>query len=700
LAVRQLKYPPEFKKEVCEYAKKATIIKAADSFKVSRKTLGKWLRAYKSGSIEALSERKKRSDSGKGKLDYKTTELVFKYKNKHPETTYKEIKEKYSIGCTLSLIAGKVKKYRIGYLKKNPEKKARIFVLGYRVLRSIPGRIPGVKCKFRLEMYDNLNDRYYISESESISNSCLNLFLKSVKLCAEKEESILTPDSVKTNIKYFKCYENEMPVEYDRKSNKAFERLKPGTGYEIPHEISAKVRFLSLTYKSNSNKSDNLTAVKNALIFSVSGTKALTDVFVCKIDQFGDEFYRSYDFDKALVSYSNLYSLADKCADNKKYKIKSLYKQADIYYRYDKYTTSMNILNELISYKDRCCESFNEGHIYYYLGKIYSIENEKEKSRECFTMSVKLFIRAGKEFFFDYLRAEINKNLVNRSFNRALNSAIKYLKAARKLNDPSLICDALDLRGLVYFKLKNYLKALTDYTNQINIAKDSLLYSEESKAISNLLCIYALDISADQEQIEKYTKRSEFLSMSINDKLNLNHIYQSLGNFYFNRHDFNKAITYLSRSSVYCKMLGNNRHYSISRHYLGLSYFYTGKYSEALSIFSEVFGYRYCDSEIRIHSGNYIGRCLFNLNKTDKAIEAYKAAMKYAAADRNYDMTADALKCIGQAFRTQNCIKKSKAYFKRSLRMYKKLYRNSRLSNTLENIRYIEENLQELDLII
>ena len=78
------KYPPEFKKEICELAKNTTIIKAAVTYKVSRKTLCKWLRVYNSGSFEALSERKKRF---RVRFDYRPRDKSDNYGDKVRDNT-------------------------------------------------------------------------------------------------------------------------------------------------------------------------------------------------------------------------------------------------------------------------------------------------------------------------------------------------------------------------------------------------------------------------------------------------------------------------------------------------------------------------------------------------------------------------------------------------------------------------------------
>ncbi|MFO7810222.1 MAG: helix-turn-helix domain-containing protein, partial [Candidatus Delongbacteria bacterium] len=106
MTAKEPKYPIDFKKEVCEYAKKENIKSSAAVYGVHRNTVSRWLKKYRSRGVKGLIV--KRNDTQETKIDSKTLERIVRYKKKNPKATLKEIKEKYSLDCHISLIARKL----------------------------------------------------------------------------------------------------------------------------------------------------------------------------------------------------------------------------------------------------------------------------------------------------------------------------------------------------------------------------------------------------------------------------------------------------------------------------------------------------------------------------------------------------------------------------------------------------------------
>ncbi|MDD4204558.1 MAG: tetratricopeptide repeat protein [Candidatus Delongbacteria bacterium] len=685
MLVRKLKYPPEFKKDVCETAKKENIICAAKAFGLTRKTVSKWLRIYIKSDVTGLSVRKIRFDSGSGLINPKTASKIFKFKKKYPKATYEDIKKKFCLDCSPALISRKLKSIKREFEKKGAKK--RIFYLGYRVYRGVNKSIS----KFRLELYDDLSGLYYLSHSDGISKNYFSSFVRDVKFCLEKEGYNSAVSRIISNVKYLYDDLQGIPVEYDCGSKHKLSRIKPKIGYDIPINISSKIRYLCVNMEPAENE--------KAICVAEKRTAALMQLFADSINKFGDEFYKLYDLDNALRSYRNLYDLSYGDDRKKSHMIRSLYRQADIYYHKDKYTTTKQILYELVSSKDRCCENYNEGHIYYYLGKISELENDLADSQKYFSKASKIFYASGKEFYFDYLKSSINKNIVSGMFRSALDIANKFVKNALTKGDHLLICSAYDLRGRVYFLKKQYGNALKDFGLQMESARENGLSGEEIKAISNLLSVYVLGADAEFEKIENMISRAEFLSKFINDETLMNHIYQLLGNHYFYKKKYLKAVECYDKTTRYYLIKKNFMNYSASRHYLGLSFFYMGKYSEAAAVFKEVSELELSDLEFRIHSMNFAGRSLMYLNKTREALSYFKLSAKNALLSGNGSMHGDALKCIGKLYKTEGNYKKSTAYYSRALRLFKKLYRTGRNEFTKGNIEECRENLQELEVL-
>jgi len=630
---KKLKYSPEFKAEVCEYAKKENIVRAEVSFGITRKTISRWLKNYEKGGWEGLSGRKKRKVNSNFKLDENTVKVISEYRLKNPKVPYRSLIEKFELDCSVVLISRKVKKYISGLGEIKSSKEPHTFFIRYRIKRQEKVH-DNHKPVFRLELYDNKNDLFFIACSDSINIAAINNFIESVTDNLKKESLPWKFSVIRTNIKYFKS--EIKSIIFDRNVKKLFHKLKSGNGYEVPYDISSKVRFICPKPERLQITSYQDHNINFCSMYTPAGDpKFIEPLIACSIDRFGDDFYRSYDYDKALVSYRNLYDISSKCDGNKPFMVKSLYRQCDIYYKYDNYSTACGILNELISLRERCCKKFNEGHIYYYFGKIYSIQNENEKSCKCFSMSVKLFKLSGSEFFKDYLYSEIERKKAQGKIESALESANKLIRTAYASKDKLSACRALDLRGTIYFESKNYDKAIIDFSKQIELAKESDLTGEEIKAISNYLSANILSREANINDIEIMLNRVLFLSEYLKDNLSLIHIYHSLGNFYFYKTDYEPAIKYLTNCAKYYFTKKNFRHYSNAKHYIGLSLFYSGKYNEAADVFYEAMDIEYGDPVIKIHSSNFLGRSLFSLEKYPAAYKYYKISLKLSKNQTN-----------------------------------------------------------------
>ena len=109
---KEVKYPLEFKTDVCKYAKKDSIRNASLVYNVPINTVGRWLALYKKAGQKGLLVT--RHDTQKIKLDKKTAQKIKIYMLDNPGSKLSEVREYFGLDCSLSLISKKTsqKKYK------------------------------------------------------------------------------------------------------------------------------------------------------------------------------------------------------------------------------------------------------------------------------------------------------------------------------------------------------------------------------------------------------------------------------------------------------------------------------------------------------------------------------------------------------------------------------------------------------------
>jgi|GEM_PF-4716697 len=106
MATKEQRYPIEYKIEVCEYAKKENIKSAAIAYGIPRNSVGRWLNLYVKSGIKGLIVT--RNDTQDTKLDKNTINKIKNYIRSNPECKLLEIKNKFNLNCSISLISKKL----------------------------------------------------------------------------------------------------------------------------------------------------------------------------------------------------------------------------------------------------------------------------------------------------------------------------------------------------------------------------------------------------------------------------------------------------------------------------------------------------------------------------------------------------------------------------------------------------------------
>lgn len=713
MAGKILKYSPKLKKEVCEFALKENIVYSSRYYKVNRKTVSKWVKIFLRRGTEGLAERKERNDNQPVKIGRDLIEEIIQFKNDNPNSTLQEIREKFSLKCSLVLISSKLKKY---CRKKEVCSGTQDLYLTHGIIHGIPESGWPYKM-YRFEIFDSsTGDTYYsLCEDKNTRNLCV--FVKYVLSNLADSNRLDLNARIITNISYLMQHANSFS-EYEKLIKKEFniELLHDDSFKKIGTKISTasikdfyssdilstKVHFIPLFRVDNILRDIN---VKNTpgcdLLEIVSNNKIanklLQDAFN-NIERMAEKAKDEFNFDKALEYYRKIYSASLYYRKTESIRIKTLYKKALILYYLESYSETKGILFEILQLQNKCNSKYNSGQVYYLLGMIYKIENNSLRSNESFEKAVNIFKTSySVDNVFDYYKAIINKQIVMNNYQEALRAVNKYLAYSKHKNNTENICSSYDFRSVIYFQMGKYCKYAKDSERMLSLSNKAALYKYEITAISNLI------------NLNSYYKCNKYLMLKDELLIRLNTISRitkrefyvhlcnvQLGNYYFGNGDYSSAIEYFKKEIEYLKKINYGYYYYMNLYYLALCYYYTGKHNFAMKHFYEICLNKNRDNYmLAAYSYNFIARIYDSQDDHKNSILNFKRSHVYAKKSSLYIIVADSIKSIGYVYSKINSQEKAVRYFKRALRLYR-LYREY-IGNQIynENVEFISKKLAQ-----
>lgn len=99
----------DFKYEVAQTAAQIGIGKAAEMFAVGRKSVGVWLKLFKSGGRSALNNFSRQNQPSPNKLDEAVTTTIIQLKKADPQISGAEIKRRLNLSCSLAVVCKKIR---------------------------------------------------------------------------------------------------------------------------------------------------------------------------------------------------------------------------------------------------------------------------------------------------------------------------------------------------------------------------------------------------------------------------------------------------------------------------------------------------------------------------------------------------------------------------------------------------------------
>jgi len=706
-----LKYPPEFKKEVCEFALKENIAFSSKYYKVNRKTVAKWTKVYKKCGLSGLYEPRKRNDNQPAKLNRESINKIIEYKETHPEISLRSIREVFSLDCSLPLISVKLKKI---YLWKSINKKEQELYITYGIMnRLLPGNTR--EKTYRFELHDSLHRNIYYGFSQDCSIRNLCVFTKFVITCLENAGRLKKNAKVVTNITYLlrssvpysdydRLIRNEFGIDifYSDRARKFYNGAKRyhdslksvyrasvlnnNEHYIPPFSIESMLRQVNI---NDTPGRGWLEAVTNHKV----ANQLMTDA-VKQIEYFADQAKIDFNFDKALKFYGKIYQATVSCPKSEIIKINVLFKKAMIYYHLDSYGETKSALLEILELNKKCDKTFNAGQVHYYLGMVFKIENDLKRSGYHLDNAVKLLYEGPRnKNLFNYFQAIINKYMITGNYNSALKWANKYLRSGKHHCLTEQICKAFDLRGIVYFYLGKYYKSAKDFKSQLHLSQKNELLVQEIKAIYNLFSVSPYYYINQMEHINRLNE----ITRQVKKQLFLHNCNNQLGNYYFRKGQYASALCYFKEEVSFYKKINDRFYYFRNLHYLALCNYYLGDHNTALKSFFEICSDNSMSNFVIIsHSYNFIGRIFNERNDFIKSIKFFRKSIKYAVQTNYGQMKADSLMCLGHSYKKQDNKVKSIRYFKKARREFYNIRKYNKSSEITDQINFVEKNIHDL----
>ena len=161
-----------------------------------------------------------------------------------------------------------------------------------------------------------------------------------------------------------------------------------------------------------------------------------------------------------------------------------------------------------------------------------------------------------------------------------------------------------------------------------------------------------------------------------------------LGEEYFKKRDFKKALLYYKESLAIYRELGNKNEIVKSLNFLGMVLYYLGDYSKASKFLEEsvVINDQIKNKQEKAFSFNYLGLILKEQGKIKEALEYFKKVVKISEKESDKLMYSQALNNISLIYNSQGYAEKSIEFLKRSLKIKQELNDKLGMSIVFHNL--------------
>jgi tetratricopeptide (TPR) repeat protein/transposase-like protein len=658
--VKKIKYPPEFKAEVCEYAKKESIVYASILYNIHRNTIGNWVKKYKNSGIKGFTVIRK--DTQETKLDKAILDRIARYKRRNPKATLKMIREKFDLDCHITLIGRKLKKV---YQPVKRKKQKETLFLQTKIIRNVEYK-DSYHPVFRLSLHLCSGKPISVGFSSWYSSEKICLFirysLEKLKMLKAKHiiKKIITSTKFIKNDDFATLVSNYHDIElqivkageYKVCSDDGIYFSEKGLKHSMiesydriledldSHELN-NVLLTSLVNINELSKKD-FTGKEWDSLFMPAETKKSFYNALEKIKEKGNKAVLEFDYETAKNEYHKAYSAmtALKVEDENMY-LSILSEKAKLYYNIEQYQTALMLYRDISRVSRSEDKRIYLGEAYYHIAMIFRVYQDITGSVKYFRLSAKTLSNLS-DIMYEcmFCRAKYNEYLVQGKYKETEKFSELYYKSALKTQDKKLIGNCLSCRGAYLFskgKYDHFEKMLIE-AKKYNITNGN--YYEAGKNLTNLFSIYSYYIIKDENEINILFNELK----TVSEKINMHNL-------------------------VFESMLR-----------LGIFYYNKLKYKDSLKILQQALpGVKeYLDEESYLSNLCYLGRAFYVINETEKAVRHFSKLKIESSNNKNYNYLLQAHHYLTEIYLKRN-----------DLRRASKLVRNSICySEKIENLFY------------
>lgn len=714
MAKKTLKYPPEFKKEVCEYAQKLNIKSASVMYGLNSDTVGRWLRKYKISGIIGLKI--VRSDIKKKKLFLDTINKIKVYRASNPDLTLKDIKNKFRLDCSLVLLGKKTK-----VIKKTVKKMA---VRGDLIFTT--------RKVYEIKFRNEINSLYEFTlcncsgktlftgftNTKNSRNICLFIRLSLSQIKKDKNKFF----RIFTRVQYVKINEFESIVKSDFKADLITEKglcqsRRPClySAYKIkrtPEVIyDAYRKYFSEITSSKKLKNLIITPIINIDRYSSqkkheigvysfpAETKTALYKVLKDIKKDGDSAILEFDYEKADKEYEKAYSaLMSAGISDPVLQLELLIKRAELLYNTEKFQSSLMLFRDCVLLSRNMNNVACLGNAYFHLGMIYKMFNNRKGFHKYMLLS-----RKATELQFDdftkvvYYRTMTKSSLVKDKYELALEYLNKYYRFSKKTQNSELIGNSLSQFGLLYYVMKEHKKAIFWYNKALeyNITAGNIFDICEN--IQGLINICALGIIKDKNRPLILLSKLKHYSQ----KAGLDHIgYEAdyrMGIYFYKKEDYLTAEKLLSSALPGNKLFSHDLLYISNLYFLGRVRYASGNQIRAVRVMNILKNEasKLGNQTYALYADRIICKIFFDRKDDKRAAKLAKKVFSSAVKLNEDYIAGESNKMLGLIYEKRSKYSKAKKHFNNALTYFNKFMKKT-ATDISGDIEFIKNRISKI----
>ncbi|MBU4485724.1 MAG: hypothetical protein KKD38_02230, partial [Candidatus Delongbacteria bacterium] len=454
MATNVMRYPIEYKVEVCECAKNMSVSSAAVIYSLHRSTVNNWLLKYNKSGVNGFVV--KRNDTQSAKLDYETLAEIQNFKKYNPKATLRDIKDKFDLDCNISLISRKLNVNPI--LNKSNKKNCELFLKLHIIKKAVFRN--EVRTIYRLSLNTSEGKIIAIGYTKNYTSMNICLFIRHSLASINKSCKKWNVRRIETNIFCIRKNDFDSIVKSRYLTDLKLTSKKKGKKYSsykhisLPKDINCAIedtydRILN-NFNSDIIDSSLLTSVYNldvikkesvdpknwsAVPIPNENKKSLLTV-LGRIKQTGDHAARNFDYKKAHAEYDKVYKiLSDLQFEDKQTVCSILLSKALMYYDREKEQTALMLFSDSLNYAEKNGFEKEMAESCFYIGKINSKFSDYKNAIKYYQKSSDILEgKDSPECLCMYYRVQYMIQIANKNYSNADKISALYLINALRTN--------------------------------------------------------------------------------------------------------------------------------------------------------------------------------------------------------------------------------------------------------------------------